>query len=140
MANIWNSGWHCGELQGMPHKWWKVPRCNYLYNICSIGLWRIKCQRSWASEKSWWGCCNISTDTYFSTSTSRCDQTSQQVPAESISLQFQSCTQHQHGGQRKLSCTSQWGWNNLSKLHDEIFDKRWGTCAYGEVGKISAWY
>ena len=32
---------------------------------------------------------------------------SQQVPAESISLQFQSCTQHQHGGQRKLSCTSQ---------------------------------
>ena len=56
------SGWHCGELQGLPHKWWKVTRCNYLYHLCSIGLRRIKCQRSLASEKSWWGCCNISTD------------------------------------------------------------------------------
>ena len=65
---------------------------------------------------------------------------SQQVPTESTSLQFKSWTQHQHGWKRKLSCTSQWGWNNLGKLHDEIFWKRWGTCADGEVGQINAWY
>ena len=52
---------------------------------------------------------------------------SQQAPAESTSLQFQSWTQHQHGGKRKLSCTSQWGWNNLGKLQVEIWWKRWGS-------------
>ena len=79
MANVRNSVRHCGQLQGMPHKWWKVQRCNYLYHLCSIGICRIKCYRSW-------------------------------------------------------------GWNNLGKLHVEICWKRWGTCADGEVGQISAWY
>ena len=61
-------------VRDMPHKWWKVPRYNYPYHLCSCKrpIWRITCQISWASEKSWWGCCNISTDTYFLTSTSRC--------------------------------------------------------------------
>ena len=94
----------CGQLQGMPHKWWKVPRCNYLYHLCSIGIWRIKCQRSWASEKSWWGCCNISADTSRLLPRDAMNH-SQQAPAKSTSLQFQPWTQHQHGGKRKMSCT-----------------------------------
>ena len=51
MANVRNSGRLCGQLHGMPHKLWKVPRCNYLYHLCSIGLWRIKCQRAWSNVR-----------------------------------------------------------------------------------------
>ena len=59
----------------------------YLYHLCSIGIWRIKCQRSWASEKSWWGCCNISADTSRLLPHDSMSH-SQQAPAKSTSLQF----------------------------------------------------
>ena len=72
MANVRNSGGHCGQLQGMPHKWWNVPRCNFLYHFCSIGICRIKCNRSWGwnnlgklhVEICWkrWGTCANGTD------------------------------------------------------------------------------
>ena len=107
----------------MPHKWWKVPRFNYLYHLCSIGIWRIKCQRSQVSEKS---CEGVAIYINWLLNRDAIDH-SQQAPAESTSLQFQSWTQHQHGGKRKLSCTSQWGWNNLGKLQVEIWWERWGN-------------
>ena len=105
----------------MPHKWWKVPRCNYLYHLCSIGIWRIKCQK--VSEKS---CEGVAIYINWLLNRDAINH-SQQAPAESTSLQFQSWTQHQHGGKKKLSCTSQWGWNNLGKLQVEIWWKRWGS-------------
>ena len=107
----------------MPHKWWKVPRCNYLYHLCLIGIWRIKCQRSSVSEKSWWGCCNI----YQPTSKSRCNKP-QPTSASWINFSAVSVMDTISAWwERKLSCTSQWGWNNLGKLQVEIWWKRWGS-------------
>ena len=76
---------------------------------------------------------------WHSTSTSRCHKP-QPTSASWINFSAVSVVDTTSTWWKEKTCTSQWGWNNFGELHVEICWKRWGTCADGEVGQISAWY